>query len=199
MRRIIIFFNILILVATNITNVYAQETSTVTDSRDGNIYKTVKIGNQVWMAENMRFQPSNNCLCYRYFELNPDLVYTYGYLYDWETAFFDACPSGWHLPSNGEWQELVGFLGGKTIAGRKMTKILHDRGELSNSSGFSALSFGYCDANEDKYDDRGTSASFWSSSQSGNSASYRAVSLHGVYCNGGYAKQRGFSVRCIRD
>jgi len=81
--------------------------STFTDSRDGKVYKTVKIGEQVWLAENLAFNAPSS----KFYE-------KYGRLYDWKTAL-SVCPKGWHLPSDNEWQALVDFAGGGEVAGKK--------------------------------------------------------------------------------
>jgi uncharacterized protein (TIGR02145 family) len=124
-----------------------------TDSRDGNVYKIVTIGNQVWMAENLRFLPSvvgpgtgSQTTPYYYVygyngtnvnEAKATSNYTnYGVLYNWVAAMNGAssstsnpsgvkgvCPAGWHLPSNAEWSQLINFLGGETIAGGKLKAI----------------------------------------------------------------------------
>jgi uncharacterized protein (TIGR02145 family) len=83
----------------------AETGGTFTDARDGKIYKTVKIGDQVWMAENLAFGCAN---CGKY-----------GSSYNWEGAM-KACPSGWHLPSDAEWEALVAFAGGENVAGKKL-------------------------------------------------------------------------------
>jgi len=92
-----------------------SETETFTDPRDGKVYKTVKIGNQVWMAENLNF----DCEGSKCYDNDPKNAEKYGRLYDWETAM-KVCPPGWHLPSKEEWVELVNFAGGGRTAGKKL-------------------------------------------------------------------------------
>jgi len=80
-----------------------------TDHRDGKVYKTVKIGDQIWMAENLNYNaPGSQCYNYKY-----------GRLYDRKTAL-KVCPAGWHLPDDDEWQTLFDFVGGIEIAGKKL-------------------------------------------------------------------------------
>ena len=90
---------------------------TFTDTRDKQTYYSVKIGNQTWMAQNLNYDTkTTGNVCYDNKPANCD---QYGKLYDWETAK-KACPTGWHLPSNGEWQELVDLAGGNNVAGNKL-------------------------------------------------------------------------------
>ena len=76
------------------------------DSRDGKKYATVKIGNQIWMAENLAFYTDLGCWLYNNDSTN---IKKYGYLYNWETAL-NVAPEGWHLPSDEEWNELINYL-----------------------------------------------------------------------------------------
>jgi uncharacterized protein (TIGR02145 family) len=80
------------------------ETGTITDSRDGKTYKTVKIGEQWWMAENLAYDVGDGSWAYNNDERN---VKTYGRLYTLEAAK-KACPSadGWHLPTDEEWEQM---------------------------------------------------------------------------------------------
>jgi len=137
---------------------------TFTDSRDGEIYKYVKIGNQSWMSENLRYKPdSGNYWAYNNIETD---VSTYGYLYDWETAN-NVCPDGWHLPSDAEWTELADNLGGSAVAGGKMkvpdpSYWNSPNKDATNSSGFSALACGTYDS-FGEFSGRGNLTHFWSS------------------------------------
>jgi|ERR1035437_6537417 uncharacterized protein (TIGR02145 family) len=105
----------------NYTN--EPELSSFTDSRDGNIYKTVKIGPQIWMSENLRYIPfvclldeEGGIWVYDYDGHNIKKAISqknykkYGCLYDWATAK-SICPDGWHLPSYEEWTQLLNNIG----------------------------------------------------------------------------------------
>jgi len=150
------------------------ETGTLTDDRDGNSYRTVEIGEQVWMAENLKYLPSvaqvpdehsyTDPLYYviQYYGTDVNAAkateeyLTYGVLYNWPalmngeqssnnspSGVQGVCPAGWHVPSQAEWSELIGHLGGEDIAGGK----LKETGDLhwipnvgaTNETGFTAL------------------------------------------------------------
>jgi uncharacterized protein (TIGR02145 family) len=136
--KILLILNVFVF--STITTI-CQETDTLRDSRDGKIYRTVKIGEQTWMAQNLNFKTKAYCWCYRDDTTNCD---KYGKLYRWEAAM-KACPSGWHLPSEKEWDILIGYLGGKKVAGGKMkspTGWENSDGTDQDSYGFSALPAG---------------------------------------------------------
>lgn len=136
---------------------------TMVDARDGTVYQTVCIGNQVWMAENLKYDIGYNW-CY---ENNPSMCDNFGRLYDWETALV-ACPTGWHLPSEAEFQELIDALGGNSVAGGKLkatTGWSTPNTGATNSSGFSALGGGGRD--ESGFYANGETAWFWSTDLNG--------------------------------
>ncbi|MDR1830286.1 MAG: hypothetical protein LBQ76_05885 [Candidatus Fibromonas sp.] len=120
---------------TETARVAALKTS-FTDSRDKKAYKSVKIGDQIWMAENMSYDAKGS-FCY---DNKPDNCLKYGRLYDWNTAT-KVCPSGWHLPNNGEWQTLTNFAGGDKVAGKKFRteEGWNAGGNGTDDYGFSAL------------------------------------------------------------
>jgi uncharacterized protein (TIGR02145 family) len=112
-----------------------------TDFRDDQKYQIVKIGAQIWMAENLRYKMPGGCWAY---ENNEENAKKYGYLYNLETVK-NACPKGWHLPSDEEWITLVSYLGGEDSAGGKMKATsdwkMPNKG-ATNESGFNALPAG---------------------------------------------------------
>lgn len=137
---------------------------TFTDNRDGKIYKTVKIGAQTWMAENLAYKPDSG----KYWAYNDDTanVQLYGYLYNWKTAKF-VCPAGWHLPTMEEWEALINRLGGRKVAAKAMKNETGwiEKSNCTNSSGFSALPAGYRRARQ-TYGGAEVEAHWWTSTPS---------------------------------
>lgn len=129
-----------------LSNVYAfgqESNQTVTDI-DGNVYKTVTIGTQTWMAENLKTTKYNNRNLigtttpatlsieaentpkYQWaYAGNESNVATYGRLYTWYavTDSRGVCPTGWHIPSDSEWTTLTTYLEGKSVAGDKLKEV----------------------------------------------------------------------------
>jgi uncharacterized protein (TIGR02145 family) len=178
---------------------------TFTDTRDGRKYKTVKIGTQTWMAENLNYDASGS-KCYGDYLAN---CQKYGRLYDWEAAM-KACSNGWHLPTKAEWEVLTATVGGEETEGKYLkaksdwaNDVEGKSGNGTDKYGFSALPGGrylyYYDFGG--FDDAGLSGLWWSASEaSSDYAYYRGIyySLESTYWD--YSdKSYGFSVRCLQD
>jgi uncharacterized protein (TIGR02145 family) len=129
----------------------AQQKNIFIDKRDDQAYKQIQIGIQVWMAENLNYK-TDNSFCYNN---NPDNSKKYGRLYTWEAAQ-NACPDGWHLPTDKEWKQLEKFSGmsqsdvdasfwrGSNEGTKlKATNGWLENGNGSNDYGFAMLPGGY--------------------------------------------------------
>jgi uncharacterized protein (TIGR02145 family) len=179
---------------------FAQQKGTFTDTRDNKTYKTVKIGEQIWMAENLNYEVEGS-ECY---ENKPANCKKYGRIYNWNTAR-NACPSSWHLPNDAEWQTLVDFAGGD-IAGKKLkakSGWKDDEGKIVNGTdaySFSALpgGLGYSTGS---YQFVGIRGFWWSSSEYDASYAYFwGMTRLFTYVNRGYSGKRiEYSVRCLKD
>ncbi len=189
-----------------ITSSTNNNMGTFTDTRTNKIYKCVKIGNQTWMAENLAYEPHSG----KYWAYNNDQsnVAKYGYLYDWETAN-KVAPTGWHLPSDVEWTQLIDYLGGISVAGGKMKEKgtihwLKPNIGADNSSGFTAMPAGMRHDKTDLFLDMGHNSYFWSSTK--NTGKWRQFckgielsdSLRNAVDNGFFPVD-AVSVRCIKD
>ncbi|NOR88188.1 MAG: hypothetical protein GQ527_11315, partial [Bacteroidales bacterium] len=174
----------------------------------GQTYEIVEIGYQCWMAENLNYETTNSWW-YENSSANGDV---YGRLYIWEAAL-NACPSGWHLPSDEEWKIMEMALGMSqsqadntgwrgTDEGEKMksTTGWYDNGNGTNSSGFNALPGGYRYSNGSFYF-LGRSGDWWSSTEySGSYAWNRNLGNDSDQVfRYNYYKTYGFSVRCLKD
>ncbi len=157
--------------------------------KDVPTYKTVKIGEQVWMAENLNYETSSGSWCY---DDDPANCEKYGRLYDWETAK-NVCPKGWRLPTKSDFKTLLNNVGGE---GEEDYNALKEGG----NSGFSALFGGWRDSYGD-FRNAGDYGHWWSSSEGG---TYSAWVLYmfsydqNAYMNYSYVAN-GFSVRCLQD
>ena len=158
MNHRIIYIVFLLLLFTG-SAIAAPQKGTMKDPRDGKNYKTVKIGNQTWMAENMNFATPMSS-CYWGF---PDNCKKSGRLYGWQAALFNACPDGWHLPTKEEFEKLIEAVGGRTSA-KKMLKS--KSGWKNGDNGTDAFGFSVLPAGVGYlgfYDQGGKGGFFWSS------------------------------------
>jgi uncharacterized protein (TIGR02145 family) len=174
---------------------------TFTDSRDGKEYKTVKIGEQTWMAENLNY----DLKCSGCYNNDPANCGKYGRLYDWGAAR-RACPKGWHVPSNDEWDILYKFVAGventespsETAAKYLKAKSgWNESGNGEDKYGFSALPGGI--AWFDSYSNAGDSARWWSDYGSYNVYG-RIMQYH--YNDAYWTTPEGdnyFSIRCLQN
>lgn len=195
--------------------------STVTD-KDGNLYKTVTIGTQVWMACDLKTTKFSNgdaiptttldisaesAPKYQWVYDNDEAnAAIYGRLYTWYVASDNrnVCPTGWHVPTDLDWESLKFFLGGESQAGIKMkeTGITHwklPNTGATNGSSFTALPAGYRTSNG-VFVSLTISSYQWSSSD--NAPLGWGQSMHfddDLLLRGGYNKPAGVSIRCLQD
>lgn len=203
-------------------SIYDGEKRTLTDLRDGNVYRTAVIGPQIWMAQNLKYKTANS-FCYNNDSTN--CAY-YGRLYRWSAAMDSvglwsengkgcgykdtctptysvrgACPLGWHLPTTDEYQTLVKTAAGQNVAGKLLKSAT---GWLEGGSGrdsylFTALPSGYGDG--PFYRNKGYSGHFWTSIES--DSTY--ASVFGFFNTGDNArvnktfKNYTYPIRCIKD
>lgn len=169
---------------------------------DGNEYRVVQIGTQVWMAENLRVTRASDGepVTTHFPNQDSNQISNFGRLYDWPSALRVA-PKGWHLPTDDEW-EIVAQLLGPNCA-HKLKDTSHwtaSDGRGTNESGFSARPAGYW--NDHGFDNRfGVTAVFWSSTQADSQLVWsRTLSaVHDTLRRASQHPHYGFSVRCIKD
>jgi len=209
--ELVFFATVLLLSAT--FSFAAGKTGVLKDSRDGKTYKTVKIGDKVWMAENLNYQTSES-KCY---ENKLENCEKYGRLYTWDDAK-KACPTGWHLPSNEDFGDLAKVAGGREDAEFKSkwygagtvlkskTGWVESSGKSGNgtdSLGFAALPAGLHLYNNytDDFHHEFTFAYFWSSTENDEGHVYLLLLIFDSEDADLYLspKDSGFSVRCIKD
>lgn len=218
--------------------------STVTDY-DGNVYNVISVQNKCWMKQSLRTTHYSNGVsiplgnggtssttAYRYYpDNNSSNVSTYGYLYNWPAVMQGSsssnlnpsgvqgiCPTGWHVPSQAEWNDLVSFVGSQSqyqcggnsanIAkalsstsgwnSSTVTCAVGNNPASNNATGFSIFPSGWYNG---YYFNMGGGAYFWTTTESNNSAAWYYLVGHDmadVYM-GTYYKFSGYSVRCVRD
>lgn len=203
------FFAIVLLMTVSFGHSFAQQSGTFKDSRDGKVYKYVKIGTQTWMAENMAYKTSDKCWAYEGDQKN---ISTYGYLYDWETAK-KICPAGWHLPNETEFRKLIDYSGGEDSAGCKLkeagnehwksnqNELFVSKAKITNSTGFTALPGGFRYELE-IFRDIGNNGWWWIGEQGSTTDEGKIMLLGFNSRQANIYSQKvefGLSVRCLRD
>jgi len=206
MRHKTIILSVVFVFAIGFMNLNAQ-TNTVTDV-DGNVYKTIKIGNQEWMVENLkttRFNDSSNIplvenpadwaklstpACCWYENNATDYKNTHGALYNWYAVNTGKlAPAGWRVASDGDWTTLVTYLGGENEAGSKLKE-----------NGFNALASGYRNL-DGKFSGMGDFVYWWSSTENltGNAWVHSMYFKYSRVYNDNRTKGLGHSVRCVKN
>ena len=206
----------------------APASVTVTDI-DGNVYKTVTIGNQVWMAADLKTTRyrngdpigttspatldigSESTPKYQWaYAGDESTVATYGRLYTWYAATDsrNVCPAGWHVSTDAEWQTLIDFLGGDKAAQGKLkeagTTHWHSPNtDATNESGFTALPGGNRFNNE-PFAGLGYGSHWWTATEYDARFAWRRIMVNSTLSpmdhTGGWAdKKIGWHVRCLKD
>jgi uncharacterized protein (TIGR02145 family) len=204
--------------------IFYKATGTVTDI-DGNVYQTIQIGTQTWMAENLKARHYRNgdpiphvtdttawtdlttgAFCWYNNDSSNNAAY--GKMYNWY-AVADSrnmAPAGWHVPTDAEWTTLVNYLGGEGVSGGKMkeTGTAHwntPNTGATNVSGFTALPGGYRYTPNGSFRKMGDDGDWWSATAVDASYAWFRNIYYNFATSGRYYynKQNGFSVRCVQD
>ncbi|MEZ4937121.1 MAG: FISUMP domain-containing protein [Crocinitomicaceae bacterium] len=193
----------LLLISFISSNIFSQEMGTLTDERDGQTYKTVKIGDQTWLAENLRFKSDAS---YSYDKKEENDV-KYGRYYSYESAQ-ESCPTGWKLPSQEEYQVLSDHFGGDYDSGRKLksTSDWFWTTNGDNSSGFNIIPAG--SIYKGTSGSEGEEAIFWVNGKNDNGEGLiRIVTARDGNTDKAYKFRKSvfpidkgsFSVRCLKE
>ena len=196
----------------------AQSTGSGLMDIEGNTYKSILLGKQEWMMDNLKVTKYRNgqpiphiqdSIVWNAWKNGAYVFYKndtkHGILYNW-MAVNDSrgvCPTGWHVPSSFEWDTLAKFLGGNEVAGGKMKAKLHwetPNTSATNESSFHALPKGMYGVNG-SFNNIGKNAYWWSSSEHGVSSAWgREIGFNESALFAGHGDKRdGLSVRCIKD
>jgi uncharacterized protein (TIGR02145 family) len=189
------------------------------DARDGQRYRTIAVGNQTWMAENLNYRVDSSWA----YQGSADSASKYGRAYSWAAAMAlpdscnrvkctvptyvrqGACPAGWRIPYNEDWATLMTGLGGISVAGRKLKAKAFWPQEMqgSDSVGFRALPAPYRDNKTFMLEDW---AGWWTGTMNTPPPTSPQIPSSSAYTVGSavladqsnYPRERGLSVRCIR-
>ena len=171
------------------------------DVRDSQVYRTVQIGEQVWMAQNLNYKSDTLSFCYRNDSLN---CMQWGRLYTWEKAM-TVCPEGWHLPDTTDYFILAEYVdenNGDYNVGKSLKSGRY------NMFGFSGLLGSGYSPGGDAFDKGGSTsgdAYFWTSSEAKNHSTETYAIMRGLWYSDGifgildWEKEDALAVRCIKD
>ena len=187
---------------------------------DNNVYKTIIIGAQTWMAENLKTTHYNNGTAIPFI---PDATtwtsttspaycwykndsVVYGALYNWyAVSAGNICPTGWHVPGDDEWTTLTNFINGDSIAGSKLkekstTHWLTPNSGSTNETGFTALPGGYVNISG-TYGNMNRSGYWWTSTEASSVDGYFRLMFYNItnMASDNSSKNSGFSVRCLKN
>jgi uncharacterized protein (TIGR02145 family) len=177
----------------DVDSTYFKDSGVFLDSRDGQEYKWIKVGNQIWMTENLRFKDSVGCYAYkkRWKKASRE-----GYLYTWETAQ-NVAPEGWHIPSEAEYLALFHEFGTTNSSRVTFEQIVENENfNFVDKTGFyNSRKGGYL-----------RSPRFWTSSYGLSAKKDTLYNFFGINFRGesswvsftGY-KMDAYSLRCIKD
>jgi Fibrobacter succinogenes major domain (Fib_succ_major). len=188
---------------------------------EGNEYKSVRVGEQVWMQENLRttkFQDGTSLTTLNLqsewneknapgYYVNVDNV-SFGYIYNGYaiSANKNICPAGWHIPTQAEWETLINYLGGYSVAGDLMkgsaTMYWGKSGnDVYNLSGFTALPNGYVGSDGTSHDKLQDASFFVSTFDAQGNPSFSTIEsdLSSIQLSQTSSKVSGVSIRCIKD
>ena len=206
------------------SNKNLSKTGTVSDI-DGNIYTTLKIGNQTWMTENLKVKHYRNGApipivsdtidwgaltsgAFCFYNNDSSNQRTYGVLYNWYAVNDNRkiAPVGWHIPTDEDWTILISYLGNSDTAGGRMKEAgtAHWNSPntgATNESGFTALPGGYRYTDNGSFRQMGHDGDWWSCTEVDSSYAWFRNIYYNYPTSGRYyyKKQNGFSVRCVQD
>lgn len=205
-------------------SVQSKHVSGILKDVEGNTYKTIKIGHQVWMAENLRvkkFRNGDPILSTEATkdvskEINPILQWSYngddskvamfGRLYTWNVVsdHRGVCPRGWHVPSDAQWSILINFLGGNEVAGGRLKNDTEDvwfspNIDATNDVNFNALPAG-CREYNGAFSYMNAMAGWWTATEDISKHAWSKVirSDRSTIETVGNMKNYGRSIRCIQ-
>jgi len=190
MKKILSAFIFLVI----LTSLSGQDN--LTDKRDGNVYRTIKVAGLTWMAENLKFKAKGGA---SFLDNDPNNIPVYGVLYGWKTAQ-SVCPAGWHLPSGSDFQTLTNHFEQKETWG----KIASDPSSFG-------IQLGGMQDYEGTFSEMNESGYYWTSTEyDKNNAEYfsylmingmhvidisRKVDIADIH---GTEKSNKYSVRCVK-